>query len=124
FTASRALEEHEYSRQWLEHQLAIPYPGKTVVVTHHGPHPLSVHPRYAGNPLNAAFISDLGPLLDKTDFWLHGHVHDSFDYLVGACRVIANPRGYVRNRSSAAHAGDLQFENPMFEWACAIDVNS
>lgn len=124
FTASRALEEHEYSRQWLEHQLAIPYPGKTVVVTHHGPHPLSVHPRYAGNPLNAAFISDLGPLLDKADFWLHGHVHDSFDYLVGACRVIANPRGYARNRSSAAHAGDLQFENPMFEWACAIDVNS
>jgi len=48
FTAQRALAEHEISREWLAQQLATPYDGKTVVITHHGPHPLSVHPRYVG----------------------------------------------------------------------------
>ena len=27
--------------------------------------------------------------------WLHGHVHHSCDYQVGATRVVANPRGYA-----------------------------
>jgi len=25
---------------------------------------------------------------------LHGHVHDSFDYQIAGCRVVANPAGY------------------------------
>lgn len=44
FTAQRALSEHELSRAWLERELANPYGGKTVVVSHHGPHRMSVHP--------------------------------------------------------------------------------
>jgi hypothetical protein len=32
-------------------------------------------------------------LLPQADLWLHGHVHDSFDYWAG-CRIVANPRGY------------------------------
>jgi len=51
-----------------------------VVITHHGVHPDSVHPRFAGSSLNPAFISDLTPLVAKADLWIHGHVHDSFDY--------------------------------------------
>lgn len=35
------------------------------VITHHGPHCGSVHPRYAGDPLNAAFVSDLSELAPK-----------------------------------------------------------
>ena len=45
FTAERALAEHELARVWLVHELEKPYDGKTVVVSHHGPHPLSVHSR-------------------------------------------------------------------------------
>ncbi len=51
------------------------------------------HPRFAGTLLNAAFVSDLTPLIEKADLWIHGHVHDSFDYEIGDTRVIANPRG-------------------------------
>lgn len=68
---------------------------KTVVVTHHGPSRRSVHPRYAGDMLNAAFNSDLG--LESgwgPDLWIHGHVHDEFDYTAGRTRVVVNPRGY------------------------------
>jgi predicted phosphodiesterase len=124
FSAAKALEEHEQSRAWLLRELARPYDGKTVVITHHGPHASSVHPRYAGDPTNAAFVSgNLEELLCKSRLWLHGHVHDSFDYTVHGCRVVANPLGYAGNRNQAASARDLRFENPAFQWACVIDVN-
>lgn len=125
FTAAHALSDHKLSRAWLEQELAKPFNGKTIVLTHHAPHPLSVHPRYQtvdSLATNAAYVSDLEPLLYKADVWCHGHVHDSFDYHVGACRVVANPRGYARNRNSAVNVSDLQFENAAFQWACIIGV--
>lgn len=123
FTAADALREHEQSRTWLESELARPYDGKTVFITHHGPHPHSVHPRYLGDPTNAAFVSDLSELLEKgPDLWLHGHVHDSFDYNVTGCRVVANPRGYPRNASSCEQVTDLEYENARFQCALVLEV--
>lgn len=122
FSPEHALQDHERSRAWLATELSRPYEGTTVVVTHHGPHPLSVHPRYAGDITNAAFVSDLTELLQKADFWLHGHVHDSFDYRLGRCRVVANPRGYALNRTSTPTVKGLKFENPNFDYACVIDT--
>lgn len=122
FTPERALQEHERARAWLAGELAKEYDGKTVVITHHAPHPLSVHPRYAGDPTNAAFASEIPELLQRADIWLHGHVHDSFDYSVEGCRVVANPRGYARNLSSAANPSMLQFENSSFRYGCIVEV--
>ena len=122
FTAAKALAEHEQSRAWLEQQLKKPYEGKTVVISHHGPHPLSVHPRYAGEALNAAFVSNLSEFLPKADMWIHGHVHDSFDYSVFGCRVVANPFGYALNRQSVSSAKELVFENLSHQWACVVEV--
>lgn len=66
-----------------------------VVVTHHAPSRRSIAPAYAGDLLNPAFASDLDELVAASGaLWIHGHVHSSFDYRVGAARVIANPRGY------------------------------
>jgi hypothetical protein len=115
FTAQQALAEHEKSRAWLEQELSKPYDGKTVVISHHGPHRLSVHPRYIGEALNAAFVSNLSELLPKAALWIHGHVHDSFDYSVLGCRVVANPAGYARNRHSVSDAKELVFENKAFQ---------
>ena len=69
---------------------------KKVVVTHHAPHPMSVEPRFQGDPLTPAFASDLTWLIEQTNpcLWVHGHVHSSHDYMVGQTRVVANPRGY------------------------------
>ena len=61
--AQDTLADHERSRDWLERELAQPFGGRTVVVTHHGPHPLSIAPRFVGNALNAGFVSDLTPLM-------------------------------------------------------------
>ncbi|RDJ98529.1 metallophosphoesterase [Paraburkholderia lacunae] len=122
FLPEDALRDHRLSRAWLKEELCRPYDGKTVVVTHHGPHPLSVHPRYAEGITNTAFVSDLTELVQQADYWFHGHVHDSFDYWVGNCRVVANPRGYARNRYSVMSVQQLEFENPEFRDACVIDT--
>lgn len=122
FTPQDALTIHAASVQWLAEELEKPFAGKTVVVTHHGPHPLSVHPRYAGDKLNAAYVSDLSPLLRRADLWLHGHVHDSFDYQVGRCRVVTNPAGYVRNRSTARSESEFVLENTGFNKALLIEL--
>lgn len=124
FRAQDALDDHEQSVEWLDEQLAMPFEGPTVVVTHHGPHPLSIHPRYIGDPLNGAFVSDLTPLVMKATTWLHGHVHDSFDYRVGPCRVVANPRGYVLNVGRASGLQDLLFENTGFQQHCLVEVGT
>ena len=81
---------------WLSRALATPHEGPTVIVTHHAPTPQSIHPRFAGSPVNPAFISDLTSFVDQSDaaLWVHGHTHDSFDYRVGRTRVLCNPRGY------------------------------
>lgn len=124
FSPEHALRDHEVSRTWLGQELSKVYDGRTVVITHHAPHPLSVHPRYGGDATNASFASDLTELVELANLWLHGHVHDSVDYRVAGCRVVANPLGYALNISSAPNAGSLQFENGAFQNACVVDTLS
>lgn len=122
FSPRDARREHQASVAWLAQELGRPFDGKTVVITHHAPHVRSVHPRYAGDLLNPAFASHLPALVAQADLWLHGHVHDTFDYIDGRCRVVANPLGYPRNRDAAAHARDLIFENSAFRHALVVEV--
>ena len=82
---------------WLERMLREPHEGPTVVVTHHAPSPMSIHPRFAGSLLNGCFVSDAERLVDgrRCALWIHGHTHDSFDYRLNGARVLCNPRGYA-----------------------------
>jgi predicted phosphodiesterase len=84
---------------WLERKLAEPHPGPTVVITHHAPSRKSIHARFADSLLNACFVSDAERLLDgrSARLWIHGHTHDSFDYVVNGTRVLCNSRGYAKN---------------------------
>jgi len=122
FSAADALQLHRATRAWLEMKLDQAFDGPTVVVTHHGPHPGSIHPRYAGTLLNAGFVSDLTPLLGKARLWIHGHVHDSFDYSVAGARIVANPRGYALNRRAAEQPAQIQWENPLFNAQLTVKI--
>ena len=84
---------------WLQAKLTEPFDGPTVVVTHHAPSARSIHPRFLGSLLNACFVSDAEYLLngDRVDLWIHGHTHDTFDYVVHGTRVVCNPRGYAKH---------------------------
>lgn len=72
-----------------------------VVVTHHTPLPESIHPQYAGSPINPFFMADMTYSLHEgtlPKLWIHGHTHNAFDYVkqVGSerMRVYCNPYGY------------------------------
>lgn len=69
---------------------------KTVVVTHHGVSPRSIHEKFRGDSLNCAFMTDLSNeiIAHGPDLWVHGHTHNSFDYMLGRTRVVVNPYGY------------------------------
>ena len=112
FTPEDAVKLFEHDARWLGARLAAAHPGPTVVITHHAPSRGSIHPRFAGSPLNLCFVSDLQPLLDgrRVQLWIHGHTHDSFDYDINGTRVICNPRGYAMNgiNENASFDADLQ----------------
>jgi Icc-related predicted phosphoesterase len=93
---------HQHAVRWLQAKLVEPFAGTTVVITHHAPHPGSVHPRWKGNAVNAAFASDLTHLMGKVPLWIHGHMHDSFDYTVLGTRIVCNPKGYRKENKSFA----------------------
>ena len=89
-----ALNLHQGSRDWLSKQLARPFNGKTVVVTHHGPSPACQDESYELSPITSAFWSDLGHLIEKPDLWIYGHTHRSLDTDVRGTRLVSNQQGY------------------------------
>lgn len=123
WTPSTTLAFHEESRAWLETMLATPFDGPTVVVTHTGPHPLSVAPMFSGDRLTPAFVSDLSAVIEKhqPELWVHGHTHVSLDYVVPGTRtrVVCNPRGYLRSEF-----GRMRFapENAAFDPELTVEV--
>lgn len=94
--ASDTVRLHNHSKAFLERELAQPFDGATIVITHHAPSRRSIDPAHQRNPLNPAFASDLEPLIGRYEptLWIHGHLHHSLDYHVAKTRVVCNPRGY------------------------------
>ncbi len=89
-------DEHRAALDFLRAELRP----EDVLVTHFIPLRESIHPMYAGHPLNCFFwsgseadqiVRERGPRLVA-----HGHTHTSIDQVVGTSRVVCNPFGYVR----------------------------
>ena len=107
---------HHEAREWLERQLHVPFDGPTVVVTHHAPSKRSTEKYVAptgeeSDPLSPCYASNLDDLARLADLWVHGHVHYSYDYTIGDCRVVCNPRGYAQSES-----------NPEFDPALVLEI--
>lgn len=114
-TPADTVRLHRESAAFLAEALNTRFHGSTVVVTHHLPSMRSVADRFKRELMSAAFASNLDHLVAKADLWIHGHTHDSFDYRIGKCRVVCNPRGYpyrLKNR----------YENPDFDPAKIVQV--
>ncbi len=60
-------------------------------------------PVYSADPMSPAFASNLDSLVaaSRAPLWVHGHIHWVADYRLGATRVLANPRGYPKERVQA-----------------------
>ncbi len=83
---------------------------KLCVITHHFPHHRSIHPHFAGSPLNVCFYNRWEWMIERyqPELWVHGHTHMSFNYTVSEddktkeykdlkkTQVICNPQGYPK----------------------------
>jgi len=90
---------HKKSKAWLENELAKPFNGKTVVVTHHAPTQWSWYD--SPNAIKKlAYCNDLKELFHEHDIsvWFHGHTHSIGDYRIAGARILSNTRGYVGRR--------------------------
>jgi len=115
FTPADSAALFALQSAWLEDKLAKPHAGPTVVITHHAPSRMSIHPRFADSLLNACFVSAAEHLIggDRAQLWVHGHTHDSFDYALNGTRVVCNPRGYAKDGAN---------ENPLFDPNFLVEI--
>jgi Icc-related predicted phosphoesterase len=101
--ADMMIAEFNLAKRSIEEFLDAPSLNKKVVITHFSPSLNSVHERFKNDvPFNSYWCNSLQTkLITKADIWMHGHVHNVFDYEVfsyetlESCRVVCNPRGYV-----------------------------
>lgn len=108
FLPKHALRDHGDMRGYLQtcmdhYKESGRTDNKVVVITHHAPSKLSVHEKYEHDTLmNGNFYTPMDDFImnnPQIQLWIHGHMHDDFDYGIGGTRVICNPRGYVNYES-------------------------
>ena len=87
---------HTKSRSFLSQTLKRLKGQTNVVITHHAPTINSVLPEYKNDLTTSAYASNLESLIvdHDIDLWIHGHNHNSSDYVISNTRIVANPKGY------------------------------
>ncbi|WP_395517527.1 metallophosphoesterase [Pseudorhizobium flavum] len=120
-TPSDLLALNQESTRIIRSLLAEPFDGKTVMLSHHLPHPAATPAIYADSNVNylycnssAAFedimMGDLAPAL-----WVCGHTHQAIDVRVGGTRILCNPHGF---HSASDEEGGING----FRWDLIIDL--
>jgi hypothetical protein len=126
FRPEEAMLLHDRSRRFLRDVMAEDLPFPLVVAVHHAPI-TSVADELKSDLLTAAYASDLSEIFEPGDpgsddpekpalprlrppaLFLHGHLHRSCDYIVGATRIVCNAHGYGN-------------ENPRFDPCKVIEI--
>ena len=100
FTTRECARRHAEDRAFIESELEeAERSGLTaVVISHHAPSPRCIRPWFEGSRLNPGFASDLNTVIARFQppLWVHGHMHDKVDEMLGGTRVLCNPGGYNR----------------------------
>jgi len=107
FSTSNWLGENMISRVFLWDSLETfkDDSRKKIVITHHLPSKSSIGESFyytRGEEYIYNYCSDdMAEWLKMTDLHIHGHVHNSVDYVEEGCRVVSNPRGYLHHEENA-----------------------
>ena len=105
FNTVDAANDHDAMLAFVRTTVEANPAGRYVVVGHHSPSRLSTHPKYQDQfIMNGGYSSQLDDfILDhpQIKLWTHGHTHEDFDYRIGSCRILCNPRGYVNYEERA-----------------------
>lgn len=89
---------HRKAVAFLERELASPFDGPTVVITHHAPSELSRKRKYGPRlaPHDNTYWTPLEHLFEpeRMALWAHGHTHVALDAELYGVRLVSNPLGY------------------------------
>ncbi len=116
FKPTDAYDINKYSTSLLVKALEDYPDDNFIVMTHHTPSLKSSHPKWGGpeNILNYVFhntnLEDVIASYPRIKYWVHGHTHDSFNYMIGDCNVLCNPRGYYRSENNPDFSTEKYFE--------------
>lgn len=92
------LNYDDYINTHRIHKKFLMESGADIIVTHHSPSFQSTAPQFIGNAMNCGFATELHDdilaMSKPPKLWIHGHMHNRSDYMIGDTRVIAWPRGY------------------------------
>ena len=97
FTPLDAINEFLVSKKYIfEKAFKNNADQKVIVITHMAPSLLSLQANYSNDMTNHHYATELGNEIagSEIDFWFHGHVHETKDYVIGSTRIVCNPRGY------------------------------
>lgn len=96
---------HERQKSWLISELAKPWPGKIVVITHHAP---SAAVAGAMTPLSPCFASDLDDLIERfrPDAWIFGHTHRAAETRIPGGTLLRNVSVGYEHEFRTADIGD------------------
>jgi hypothetical protein len=105
WTPEASVVDHKAMKWTIKETVEADPAQRYVVVGHHAPSRLSTKPRYQKDVVvNGGYSSSLDDfILDHPQIrlWTHGHTHDVFDYWIGSCRIVCNPRGYAGHEERA-----------------------
>jgi hypothetical protein len=113
FTPSQWIQLHLDAFGFFKRVVETPFEGETVIVAHMGP-ASSVEPGMHSWLYGSSDIEALCRGPNAPSYFLHGHVHKSFDYVLGNTRVVSNPRGYP--------APGGKRENPHFDPGLVLEI--
>ena len=112
-TPKDTLDEHLSTIEVFDNVLSNVAHNKCVVMTHMAPSFKSINQFHGGNQLDGAYASDLSSFIlthPTIKYWVHGHTHQNFDYMIGDTRILANQRGYPGETSFKSFSGLSHFE--------------
>ena len=96
FTPEYVYGEFKLNYDFLDNKLNIEGYRKKFVITHHSPTFASIAEKFkTAGDINYAYASELPELMERADYWVHGHIHQVIDTEVYGCRLICNPYGYA-----------------------------
>jgi len=100
FTPDDQIAYNKVAIRFIERVVKNKNPNKKyVLVTHHCAE-WSIDTRYKNDPVTAGFATKLPYGLEQEFcLWVHGHTHTAFNYKIGDCRIVCNPRGYMTEKS-------------------------
>lgn len=95
---SQTTAHHLHTVRGISEFLSSHRSEKKVVITHHSPSFKSSDCRFKDSDTAAAYSSNLDYLIEDCgpNFWIHGHIHQVNNYIIGKTNIITNPRGYMK----------------------------